>query len=398
MREKKFPYEQLFFIFLISFLLPRFVIDETRKVQFQVNYLGKEEVIYQQPKDQKIVDKKEEKEIEEPVQVKKEDNDFDVDLVYTYVDGSDPNWQKKKQETQARFGFSVDGNLNKARFINFEEIRYSLRSAELYVPWVRKIFIITDEQTIPYIKSDHPKIVYIDHKQILPKYALPNYNSFAIEEGIVNIPGLSNNFLYLNDDFFFSRPANKSDFFDLKEKVPIINVIHNEWKNLHQKYYKYTRDRNRNDGDAVNFWATMYFTMSSFHNRTGIYPSGEIPHGVFPCSVDLLRKMNEIFPKEISGTLNSHFRDYRNIQLQPGAMLTCLANKKLCKINELKKEDDYVKFFYFTGNSNPFINVNHLKYRTVCINSGTWAPSTYSQNAKNWLLSWLPNKSSFEKD
>ena len=71
-------------------------------------------------------------------------NSTDIDLVYLWVDGSDPRWLEKK----IRFTGAVSDNSevnNKGRYMNNDELRYSLRSVERYLPWIRKIFIVTDD-------------------------------------------------------------------------------------------------------------------------------------------------------------------------------------------------------------------------------------------------------------
>ena len=69
-----------------------------------------------------------------------------VDLVYLWVDGSDPVWQAKRQSV-----VGYEGNTSadcKGRYADNGELKYSLRSVELYAPWIRKIFIVTDNPGI----------------------------------------------------------------------------------------------------------------------------------------------------------------------------------------------------------------------------------------------------------
>mgnify|MGYP003289841632 FL=1 len=70
-------------------------------------------------------------------------NQTDIDLVYLWVDGNDPIWRAKRNafigETENSSSTNCEG-----RYANNDELKYSLRSVELYAPWIRKIFIITD--------------------------------------------------------------------------------------------------------------------------------------------------------------------------------------------------------------------------------------------------------------
>lgn len=104
-------------------------------------------------------------------------------------------------------------NLGAMRYVDHQELRYSLRFVEAYAPWVNHIYVITDEQKPSWMKS-HPKITIIDHSEIVPSIYRPLFSSIAIEMFLATIPSLSEHFLYCNDDMFFNRDVKKSDFFD----------------------------------------------------------------------------------------------------------------------------------------------------------------------------------------
>ena len=91
--------------------------------------------------------------------------------------------------------------------------KYSLRSVEMYAPWIRKIFIVTDNQVPKWLDTSNPKIRIVDHKEILPEVSLPCFNSRLIEHFLYKIPGLSEHFLYANDDMFINRPVTPATFF-----------------------------------------------------------------------------------------------------------------------------------------------------------------------------------------
>ena len=108
------------------------------------------------------------------------------------------------------------------RFVQVDELKYSLRSVEKYIPWIYHIYIVTDRQVPEWLDINHPKITIVDHSEIIPKEYIPVFNSNAIETRIHKIPGLSEHFLYANDDLFFNRPLDKNFFF--KEGKPIIRM------------------------------------------------------------------------------------------------------------------------------------------------------------------------------
>ncbi|MDR0763113.1 MAG: Stealth CR1 domain-containing protein, partial [Bacteroidales bacterium] len=87
---------------------------------------------------------------------------FKIDIVYLWVDGSDPEWQKKRSEyipasTVSDRAVYADA-FCEGRYVNNDELRYSLRSVEKYANWVRKIFIVTDNQIPLWLDTSNPKI------------------------------------------------------------------------------------------------------------------------------------------------------------------------------------------------------------------------------------------------
>jgi glycosyltransferase involved in cell wall biosynthesis len=143
------------------------------------------------------------------------DIDFPIDVVYTWVDGDEPGWLERKNATLAGMGLlPVDAAAGAVRFRSRDELRYSLRSLEMFAPWVRHIWIVTDDQVPSWLDTTHPKITMVTHKEIFgDRGSLPTFNSHAIESQLHHIEGLSEHFLYLNDDIFLGRPLEPSVFF-----------------------------------------------------------------------------------------------------------------------------------------------------------------------------------------
>lgn len=101
-----------------------------------------------------------------------------------------------------------------SRFQDNEELRYSLRSVWKFAPWVRNIYIVTNGQIPAWLNVQHPRIHLIPHETIFANMThLPTFSSPAIEANLHRIPGLSEHFLYLNDDVMFGRPITPSDFY-----------------------------------------------------------------------------------------------------------------------------------------------------------------------------------------
>ncbi len=148
-----------------------------------------------------------------PVGANFEHVDDPIDIVYTWVDGADPDWVESFRSTAAATGRRVDeAALDPARYRSRDELRYSLRSVWMHCGWVRRIWIVTAGQRPDWLAED-PRIEIIDHAAILPSDALPTFNSHAIEASLHHIDGLAEQFVYFNDDMFAARSLRPEFFF-----------------------------------------------------------------------------------------------------------------------------------------------------------------------------------------
>ncbi|MEP4648681.1 MAG: stealth conserved region 3 domain-containing protein, partial [Ilumatobacter sp.] len=139
--------------------------------------------------------------------------DDPIDLVYTWVDGADPDWAAAFRTTAQSAGRTLDETaLDPARYRSRDELRYSLRSAWAHCGWARTIWIVTAGQRPDWLVDD-PRVRIVDHADILPPDALPTFNSHAIEASLHHIDGLADQFVYFNDDMFIARPIRPELFF-----------------------------------------------------------------------------------------------------------------------------------------------------------------------------------------
>jgi hypothetical protein len=142
---------------------------------------------------------------------------FPIDAVYTWVDGSDPAWQARKAAALATNTWLHGASrlaTNDSRYASRDELRYSLRALHCFAPWIRHIFLVTDDQVPAWLDTGNARITVVSHKEIFGDTGtLPTFNSQAIESRLHRIPGLSEHFLYLNDDVFLGRPVGPELFF-----------------------------------------------------------------------------------------------------------------------------------------------------------------------------------------
>lgn len=129
-----------------------------------------------------------------------------MDAVITFVDGSRPSWQRQ-------YARRVGGKPSYTRFRDWNTLRYLLSGLEANAPFIRNVYLaVSDEDQVPgWVNRKTLKIV--THPQFIPKQLLPTFSSNVIELWLHAIPGLSEEFLYFNDDVFLLNPCVPEDFF-----------------------------------------------------------------------------------------------------------------------------------------------------------------------------------------
>src|SRR5699024_2955272 len=131
-----------------------------------------------------------------------------IDFVLLWVDGNDPEWRKEKQ----RYDTSK-GDKKEIRFRDWDNLQYWFRGVEKFAPWVNKIHFVTWGHVPKWLNTDHPKLNIVNHYDFLKKDNLPVFNSCAIEINLHRIPGISEKFVYFNDDTFLIDFVKEKDYF-----------------------------------------------------------------------------------------------------------------------------------------------------------------------------------------
>jgi hypothetical protein len=166
------------------------------------------------------------------------ENEKQIDAVITWLDGSDLQHREKRQKTLEQESGKQENELttgrDKTRFIDNGELKYCISSIKKFAPWIRKIHLVTDNQTPDFLTPELQKnlnIDIVDHKDIFKshEWALPTFNSRTIETALWRIPGLASRFIYFNDDFIITKPVTPDDFFR-DEKV----VLRGKWNSIRE--------------------------------------------------------------------------------------------------------------------------------------------------------------------
>jgi hypothetical protein len=324
---------------------------------------------------------------------------FPVDLVYTWVDGNDPVWREKRNKYMPERPTTghVPNHINDARWRENNELMYSLRSVEKYAPWVNRIYIVTDGQTPKWLNTNHPKIKIVDHSEILPADALPVFSSHAIESCIHKIPGLSEHFVYGNDDTFFGSPTTADDFFHADGRA-IVRV-------------KGTRFKRKRARTAGNYYRVLYRMQSLVQERWGRLVCHE-PHHNF----DAYRKSDfetcvATLAEEWNRTAHSRFRtndDMQRCYVSYYAVAT--GNATLRKVNRYNRitnpislvkalvtgryaaDSRWIKL-HIASYDKDFDKYNPLMF---CMNDNANTSDEDCKRMLEFLKSKFPTKSSFE--
>ncbi len=139
-----------------------------------------------------------------------------IDFVIPWVDGGDPAWQEQKKRYYRPTENRED--VSEARYRDWDELKYWFRGVEQFAPWVNRIFFVTNGQFPGWLNPDHEKLVWVKHEDFIPKEYLPTFSVNPIELNLHRIEGLSEHFVYFNDDTFLILPVSEKDFF--KDGLP----------------------------------------------------------------------------------------------------------------------------------------------------------------------------------
>lgn len=137
-----------------------------------------------------------------------------IDLVIPYVNNNDLVWRKNYVDfcSKNRLQEKIVEMLG-TRFGGLTFIYDQLKLANKNMPWINKIYLLLSnkEQVIHSLLPQNVVCVY--HNEFIPGQFLPTFNSTTIEMFLWNIKGLSEKFIYANDDMLPTGPLKQSDFF-----------------------------------------------------------------------------------------------------------------------------------------------------------------------------------------
>jgi len=310
---------------------------------------------------------------------------FDIDLVFSWVDGTDLEFQRARARQMQSYVVG-EGDDHEARFRQLDELRYALRSVHLFAPWIRRIFVVTDSPR-PHWLADHPKVTIVRSEEFFADPSvLPTHNSQAVESQLHHIPGIAEHFLYSNDDMFFGRAVSPSMFFSPGGVSSFIEATTRIGLGVA------TPERS-------GFENAARVNRELLRERFGVTITRHLEHCAAPLRKSIMTELEEEFSEDFARTAASRFRSRTDISVTNSlyhyyALLTGRA---------VFKTDAKVKYVDTTMRSGLVQMEKLLTKRShdmFCLNDGSFPEISAEERAiavRSFLDGYFPIAAPWEK-
>jgi len=221
-----------------------------------------------------------------------------IDVVYTWVDDSFPGYlELLNQYAKTKH----DLNPNRTRD-NMDLIKYSLRSLEQHLPWVRNIYLFTCRPQVPqWMNKNAEGLHIVHHDEVIDPQHLPTFSSLSIISNIHKLPGLSDRFLYIEDDMLFANSINVSDFY-------------NNGKIIFYPQKSYSANENQRNNDKLSPWNLALAQSNHLLNKAFTSEKRRnVNHVPLFIERETWSEMEERWSNEFDQTKASRFRAKYNI-------------------------------------------------------------------------------------
>jgi len=226
---------------------------------------------------------------------------FEVDMVYTWVDGSDPAWQRDYDSHLTAAGRLNPEAANRSRYEDRDELRYSFRSLWWNADFFRNAYLVTSGH-VPAWLADHPRLTVVHHRDILPAEVLPTFNSHAIEASLHRIDGLAEHYVYMNDDVFFGRPVTGNTFYERNGLARM------------QMSTAAIPPGPAHGGD-LPVDAAAKNGRELLRAKTGYAPARKLAHSPHPQIKSVVEEVEAAFPDVVQATRAARFRSLTDVSL-----------------------------------------------------------------------------------
>jgi hypothetical protein len=330
---------------------------------------------------------------------------MEIDFVVTWVDMDDPKWKAEFLKYSGRIDNSKN-EVSEARFRDYGFLKYWFRGVEKFAPWVRKIHFVTAGQRPEWLDVNNPKLNLVNHQDYIPAEFLPSFNSSVLECHLHRIPGLSENFVYFNDDCFVINDLPRERFFardgvicDIATFKPNPSVsqwakmLDNNLRVINANFDKrkvMRRDHAKWFNDIYGGLARWNYMLAPWPKFTAL----RTPHNAQPHTKTTFNEVWAAAGKELENASTHKFRTTEDFTQELFRMW------QICK-GDFEAYNTYTdtKMFPLVLRSASAIEaVREQKYRLVCLNDNVHIRN-YGQvmeQLKGSFEAILPEKSSFE--
>ncbi len=330
----------------------------------------------------------------------------EIDFVITWVDGGDKAWRKEK----ASYNPAVGADDAEERYRDWELLRYWFRGVERFAPWVRKIHFITWGHLPEWLDTENPKLHIVRHEDYIPKEYLPTFNSNVLEIYMHRIEGLSEHFVYFNDDVHLIRETSREDFFkngkpcDMLAFQPVVAnpqnpVMSHLYLNNSLVLCKYFNKRENVRRHPGNYFKVGYPPMYFFYNMLEMaFPQFTGFFTVHGAAAYVRSTFEEIWSKEeaVLKKMSCHrFRSSEDV--------THYLFREWQKLsNNFTPQNILRDFSYFevgAENKKLFQTIRKQKKKIICINDQKIGTDfeRVKQDVQDAFAAILPEVSSFER-
>ncbi|MCW2790059.1 MAG: hypothetical protein JWP56_2362 [Aeromicrobium sp.] len=314
--------------------------------------------------------------------------DFPIDVVFTWVDDQDPAWLAAKAAHRWEPGDHEDhqGRADlPERFRNRDELKYSLRSIEMFAPFVRKIFLVTMDQTPSWLDVSHPQIEVVSHRDIYSDHeSLPTFNSSSIETQLHHIEGLAEHFIYFNDDMFLGKPCSWEDFFFANGMMKFFPAGHSI------------------SADLINSTSEEYLVadrnaVDLFREHFGFVVHKQMSHVPYPVRRSVLYELEERFQAEFDACQREQFRSPND--LRPIAFMAPHFGFATGRAAPGRLRQRYLALWKPVIDEQLANVLASRKHHTFCLNDAGVPPereAVVDGLVRTFLEAYFPHPSSFE--
>jgi hypothetical protein len=321
---------------------------------------------------------------------------FPIDAVITWVDGADPEHAQKLNAYLATLGEVRPRAANPIRFHHSGELDYCVTSLLRFAPWIRTIYIVTDNQVPTIINrlkgtEYEGRVVLVDHRVIFAGFEqyLPTFNSSSILAVLWRIPGLAEHFIFLNDDFALIQPVKPDDFF--REGKVVLRgswraFAESGWRKRVRRWFKEVLMRNKPSEQRAGYLAGQELSATAVGFEKKYF---QIPHNPHAWRVSTFKKFFADNPALMEFSVSFRLRSPEqfiieglaaHLELKAGS---AVVDNQLTTLQLKPADQAFIRIKNKIG-----VADNDVRTAFICIQSIEKAP----ESTQSFIFSWLDKR------